>query len=821
MCWLFSFTKMHALIAAENLFRGEPFTAIVPDILEQEIQQGCMVLLSVKKGNGKVSIGYILSLTTLNYGEPSNIEIVDVLYDGCPVLNQSLLQLTEWMADYYLTRRTDTLMAALPAAIRTTVHDVVEMKNFSLKSEEPKIINTALRRSILKILTTEKKLTIPQLQRRLGKKQLYRTISELERGGHLTLTKKFLTTKAKQKISYRLSASLPDNAEEELKNSPKQLEAIKKLASLGNKYTLPENISSSRDTLNTLVKKGFVEKIQTDVTSKFTTGFAETPQSSKTPTVSQQKALEQLICAFNKHEYGTFLLHGVTGSGKTLIYIELLKTVLAAGKTAIVLVPEIALTPQTAGRFQEHFHDEITILHSAMSNQEKYDAWHSLRLGKTKIALGARSTIFAPIENLGAIIVDEEHDTAYKQDRTPRYHARDTAIMRAMFSKTICVLGSATPSFESYSNAINGKYTLINLPERVDGATMPGITLVWMKGSPKASSSISELLYQQIALRLEKNEQVILLQNRRGFAGSIFCLDCGHIPLCRFCNIPLVYHAAQKHLRCHYCGHSVNFTELCDKCSSTNLFYKSSGTERIQEELQTLFPEEKILRMDVDTTTARGSHGRILKEFQENKARILLGTQMVAKGLDFPAVTLVGVLMADIGLNIPDFRASERTFSLLTQVAGRAGRSSLPGEVFLQVYNKENDVFTALLQGSGSFEKFFFQETAVRKELQYPPASRLIKFECSAEEEKQAEAAALYCRKSLELQLPATRGAVLGPAPAGIAKIKGRYRYQVLVKLFDGKLSPLFVKQMSNDISARFRSSGLTFSIDVDPQNLM
>jgi primosomal protein N' (replication factor Y) (superfamily II helicase) len=340
-----------------------------------------------------------------------------------------------------------------------------------------------------------------------------------------------------------------------------------------------------------------------------------------------------------------------------------------------------------------------------------------------------------------------------------------------------------------------------------------------MKDNPKASSSISELLYRQIALRMEKNEQVILLQNRRGFAGSIFCLSCGHIPLCKFCNIPLVYHSTQKHLRCHYCGHTERYTASCEKCSSTELFFKSSGTERIEEELQTLFPEEKILRMDVDTTTAKGSHGRILKAFHDRKARILLGTQMVAKGLDFPAVTLVGVLMADIGLNIPDFRASERIFSLLTQVAGRAGRASKPGEVYLQVYNKESDVFTALLEGS--YEKFFLQESALRQGLLYPPASRLIKFECTSEDEQQAEAAAIFCKETLVRHLPDESGRILGPAPAGIAKIRNRYRYHVLVKLVSGKLSPPFIKQMSDDITNRFRSAGVVFTIDVDPQNLM
>ncbi|NTW69134.1 MAG: primosomal protein N' [Chlorobiaceae bacterium] len=810
---------MQALIVSENLFRGEPFPVTVPASMAEEIRIGCMVLLARKKGSESVSVGYIMALDRDNTDETTGPEIIDLLYDAEPVISESLLKLTAWMADYYLTRRIDAITAALPAAVRTTIHDLVELTDFSLQADSKKVINTTLRRSIMQLMIREKRMTILQLQRRLGKKQLFRTLSELERGGHLCLTKKFSTTRPKVQTAYRLSETLPDKAEEILSGAPRQLEAFRALSSSSDSCVLPETIGCSREILNTLVKKGFVEKVQLEIRSNFSSGFTEAPQSAKNLTAAQQTALEALEGAFKTNRYAGFLLHGVTGSGKTLIYIEFLKSVLAAGKTAIVLVPEISLTPQTAGRFRQHFHDDITILHSGMSNQEKYDAWHRLRQGKTKIALGARSTIFAPLENLGAIIVDEEHDGAYKQDRTPRYQARDTAIMRALFSGAICVLGSATPSFESYNNARNGKYTLLNLKERVDGAAMPLIKLIWMKESPKASSSISELLYRQIELRLEKNEQVILLQNRRGFAGSIFCLSCGHTPLCRFCNIPMVYHAARKQLCCHYCGHTVRFTASCEKCSSTDLFFKSSGTERIEEELQKLFPDEKILRMDFDTTTRKGSHGRILHEFHERKARILLGTQMVAKGLDFPAVTLVGVLMADIGLNIPDFRASERTYSLLTQVAGRAGRSTLPGEVYLQVYNKESDVFTALLHGN--YEKFFEQELATRKALCYPPASRLIKFECSATEEKEAEAAALYCRETLTEHLPPRSGTILGPAPAGIAKIRGRFRYHVLVKLFEAKLSATFIKQMSDDINSRFRLSRLSFIVDVDPQNLM
>ena len=810
---------MYALTIAEKFFRGEPFLVKLPEPPDYEIVPGSMVLLSVKQGNGRISTGYVLDVVHEDCKESSNLEIADILYGGRPVLSNELLQLTEWLADYYLARRIDTISAALPAAVRTTVHDVVEMTGFALQAESRKSINTSLRRSIIKMMSAEKRLTVPQLQRRLGKKQLYRTLAELERGGYLLLSKKFAARKPKQKTAYRTVQPLTEQVEESLKSSPKQLEALTKVAAFSLEALLPESIDVSRETLNALVKKGLLEKVTVEIPSAFSTGFAEKPQSQKTLTAGQNRALEQLRSSFERKEYRTFLLHGVTGSGKTLIYIEFLKTVLAAGKSAIVLVPEIALTPQTAGRFREHFHDELTIMHSAMSDQEKYDAWHSLREGKTKIALGARSTIFAPLNNLGAIIVDEEHDGAYKQDRSPRYNARDTAVMRALFSKAICILGSATPSFESYQNARNGKYTLIKLLERVDGATMPLIQLIAMRESPKASSSISELLYRQIALRLERNEQTILLQNRRGFAGSIFCLTCGHTPLCPYCTIPLVYHATAQHLRCHYCGHTERYTASCGTCGSTELFFKSSGTERIEEELQKLFPDEKILRMDVDTTTTKGSHGRILKEFHERKARILLGTQMVAKGLDFPAVTLVGVLMADIGLNIPDFRASERLFSLLTQVAGRAGRAAMPGEVYLQVYNSESDVFHAILQGS--YEQFFIRECATRTELHYPPASRLIKFECTSEDEMAAAEAARFCKEILAQHLPVGHGTILGPAPAGIAKIRNRYRYHLLLKLTSGKLSPRFISQMSDEITARFRSSKLIFTVDVDPQNLM
>ncbi|NTW10644.1 MAG: DEAD/DEAH box helicase family protein, partial [Chlorobiaceae bacterium] len=434
---------MFARIVSEKIQRGEPFSVPVPSAFSEKVFPGSMVLLLSGKKSASLSVGHVISLFQENEEGDPGVELADLLYDGSPVINPSLRMLSEWMADYYLTRRIDTINAFLPAAVRTTVDDIAELRAFELGTRNPRIVNTALRRAIISMLSVKKKLTVSQLQRRLGKKQLYQVLSELERGGYVTLSKKFSSKSPKQKTVYRATAPLTEETAKLLSAAPKQLEALSKLAESGHECEAGELPGIGSEILRILVKKGLIEKLQREVKSNFNTGFSEPAGPPKTPSPLQQNILEELLKAVEKNEYRTFLLHGVTGSGKTLVYIELLKAVLNAGKSAIVLVPEISLTPQTAGRFKEHFHDDITIMHSAMNDQEKYDAWHSLRSGKTKIALGARSTVFAPLENLGAIIVDEEHEGAYKQDRNPRYHARDTAVMRALYSGAICVLGSA------------------------------------------------------------------------------------------------------------------------------------------------------------------------------------------------------------------------------------------------------------------------------------------------------------------------------------------------------------------------------------------
>ncbi|HWQ25302.1 MAG TPA: primosomal protein N' [Chlorobaculum sp.] len=811
---------MIALVYIDRLYRDEPFCLSVPEGLEQDLRPGCQVLVSLDRHRASAFIGYVASLPDEGPEQEPGGEVVDLLNGGQPVLTPQLLRLTMWLSDYYLARPIDSITTAIPSPLRTIVDDVVELTEFRLESTDSKIKSTGLRRKILQELTAEKRLTVRQLRKRLGRRELYKTLAELERGGLVRLRKSFVETRPKTAAAWRLNPVLPENPELLLARSPKKKEAFELLSKSPGESFPAGQAGMSKEVLNGLVTLGLAEKTEVEVLFTSTRLRFEEPQKLIAAlSRDQQAALDALTEASQEGTFRTFLLHGVTGSGKTLVYIELLRHVLASGKTAIVLVPEIALTPQTAARFRHYFHDDIQIMHSAMSDQEKYNAWQRLRQGKARIALGARSTIFAPMENVGAIIVDEEHDAAYKQDRMPRYHARDTAVMRAKFENAICVLGSATPSFESYSNALAGKYSLLELPERIDNAKLPPIGLVWMPGSQRVTPSISGVLYDAIRKRLERNEQVILLQNRRGFAGSVLCMACGHTPQCRFCNIPLVYHDSDQTLRCHYCGHVTPHQFKCPSCSSENLFYKNSGTERIEEELNELFPGELILRMDIDTTSKKDSHVSMLAAFRDKKSRILLGTQMVAKGLDFPDVTLVGVLMADIGLNIPDFRAAERIYALMMQVAGRAGRSNSPGEVFIQVYNRENELFRHILQGN--YRQFYAAEMSTRQELGYPPVSRLIKFECSSPSESAAEEGATAFLERLRPHIPEGKGMILGPAPAGITKMKGRYRYQIILKLFGVKLSSNLLREIQQEVTGDFRRENLSVFADVDPQHLL
>ena len=610
--------------------------------------------------------------------------------------------------------------------------------------------------------------------------------------------------------------------------------------------SLLKETGASLSTLKGFIRKNIVEIVQQEVerSVEFSPDAGVTPVLPVQLTPHQVNALRDIGAAIASGVSKTFLLYGITGSGKTQVYIEAIRETLARDKTAIVLVPEISLTPQIVRRFRLHFGNSVAVMHSRMSDGERYDAWRFCKSGKYKIVIGPRSAVFAPLENLGLVVVDEEHEASYKQfDASPRYNARDVAIIRGNNANAVIVLGSATPSIESFYNALTEKYALLELPERIDDAVLPSISLVDMrddhkrryaamkeeaakvgrKAFEKGFHSISFLLEEKIRDRLRKKEGIILLQNRRGFAPFIECLDCGHVERCEQCDVTLTYHLVTKHLRCHYCGSVKPVPSVCPQCKGTQLKLQGFGTQRVEQDLTALFPEAKVLRMDLDTTTRKGSHDKLLQQFGRGDADILLGTQMVAKGLDFPRVSLVGVISADTQMLLPDFRSAERTFQLLTQVAGRAGRSSLKGEVVIQSY--QTDHYTLKYVIEHNFRGFYEEELRYRQSAMYPPFTRLVLIECKGPDERNVSRVAEVCANRLKRLSP--HSIILGPAAAVISKIKNNFRWQIIVKAVKANdpnstsvrnAVTRVVQEISSSADVR---RGVQLTVDVDPQGIM
>lgn len=498
--------------------------------------------------------------------------------------------------------------------------------------------------------------------------------------------------------------------------------------------------------------------------------------------VAQAAALRAIEAAMAEPKPPVILLHGVTGSGKTEVYMQAIDQAIKLGKTALVLVPEIALTPQMIERFLGRFRVPLAIQHSHLSDGERHDMWHRVREGRARVMIGARSAVFAPLQNLGLIVVDEEHEPSYKQDEAPRYHARDVAVMRGHLEKCAVVLGSATPSLESYRNAQRGKYRIIALPHRVDHRQMPSVRVVDMRQEAMKTGKVnafSQDLVEAMRLRLARAEQTILFLNRRGYATSLLCPKCGYIAQCADCNLAYTYHRQTEQLRCHICGAFKSVPSSCPTCQDPAFRYAGLGTQKIEEFLRKLFPKARIQRMDADMTAGKDAHATILNDFKRGQIDILVGTQMVAKGLDFPNVTLIGVVNADLSLHMPDFRAGERTVQLLIQVAGRAGRGDLPGEVLVQTYTP----FHPAIQMARrlDFDGFCDQELEFRKELNYPPYTHLVHLQAQGRDETRVRTGLEGFLKMLQPRLPA-EVLITDPAPAALAKAKGLYRYQMLLR---------------------------------------
>src|SRR6184192_2783506 len=609
------------------------------------------------------------------------------------------------------------------------------------------------------------------------------------------------------------------------KRAPRQaelLEAISRLESPVRAAQLLRQTSLDNQMLRALVKRGLVELREEAIMRDPHADEQFIATSNLILNQEQTHALKEIALALDSPEKARpILLHGVTGSGKTEIYLQAIRAALKGGNTAIVLVPEISLTPQTVERFKSRFadmQDAVAVLHSHLSEGERHDEWHKIHSGRARIVIGARSAIFAPLKNLGLIVVDEEHETTYKQEDAPRYHARDIAVVRARIEKCVVVLGSATPSLESYHNAVRGKYLLATLSQRIDQKQMPLMRIVDLRQErrkEKAAAILSERLRAAIADRLEKREQTILFLNRRGFSTSLLCSDCGEVRNCPNCSVALTFHRHIARLSCHLCGHTAAVPKKCPACGKDALIYAGFGTEKVESTVAHIFPKATVRRMDADSMTRKEAYRETLRNFRTGKIDILVGTQMIAKGLHFPNVTLVGIINADLALHLPDFRAGERTFQLLTQVAGRAGRGETPGEVFVQSYTPFSPSIQFALHHD--FAGYFQQELEFRERCNFPPFKHAILITARSAHRERGKFSAETLRRKLRKALP-EEFSVGEPAPAPLEKLSGQYRFHILLR---GGAIMRLSRLIRETLDKLPMPEDVAVAVDVDPYQLL
>jgi primosomal protein N' (replication factor Y) (superfamily II helicase) len=592
-------------------------------------------------------------------------------------------------------------------------------------------------------------------------------------------------------------------------------------------YLCPLDITLRTIAPSVVQKRNSIRFRATKLDPELEESQADVVPTSPLPLSPQQaEALNRIQIAAQQPSPKPILLFGITGSGKTEVYLQAIDGLLKAGKGAIMLVPEIALTPQTLERLRARFSvhnpsaSPLAVLHSGLSQGERFREWQKIRSGEARLVVGARSAVFAPVKNLGIIVVDEEHENTYKQEENPRYHARDVAVMRAHFENCMVVLGSATPSLESFHNAEIGKYEVCRMPNRIDTRKLPTIRVVDMRKEmlrQKGLSIFSEPLKEGIQSRLERAEQVILYLNRRGYASSMICKKCGYVAQCPECSVSLSYHRADQKLKCHMCGHQKPAPKVCPEkdCRDPSIRYAGLGTEKLEEAVSKLFPHARIARMDSDTMLHRNDYERTLLRFKMGKLDILLGTQMIAKGLDFPRVTLVGIIYADVGLHLPDFRSSERTFQQITQVAGRAGRGEVEGEVIVQTFTPQHSAIQ--FARKQDFEGFYREEMKFRESLDYPPMNFLTKIECSSPQATKAEFVAQHIRKHLYEEV-GEKLRILGPSPAPVEKVKSKFRYQLLLRDARAKKVKLALHKVLDNLP---RNAEVFVTADVDPLHML
>jgi primosomal protein N' (replication factor Y) len=753
-----------------------PFDYSIPDHLQALVQVGSRV--RVPFGPRKV-LGYVVGFPK-EASTPRLKPLLDVM-DLEPPLTPELVRLAQWVSQTYLCPMVTALQAMLPAVLKGKHQRVYRLVDGEAESLLPQEEQTLLERLKQKReWTQEGLLALPGAKPAL----LRQWVQE----GRLRVEERVGDRSTRKVRTWIRPAVSTDVLRAALDATPARAQRQRQLLAHFLEHPqacvqaeLLARLGTNRSSLDRLVEKGWLEREEQEEYRDPYEGRAFKATEPLPLTEEQQQAYDAITTPLKERNWKPVLLHGVTGSGKTEVYLQAIAQALADGRETIVLVPEISLTPQMVNRFKGRFGERVAVLHSGLSSGERYDEWRKIRQGEAQVAVGARSAVFAPFSNLGLIIIDEEHESSYKQEEQPRYHARDVAIRRTQEHQAVLVMGSATPAVESYYKARTGTYQWVTMNQRVQGNPLPPVEVVDMREELKEGnrSIFSRPLRQALEACVNRGEQAVLLLNRRGFSTFVLCRDCGEVIQCPHCDISLTFHRTNQTLRCHYCGHAEAVPDTCPSCNSAHIRYFGTGTQRVEEELARLMPGLRVIRMDVDTTSRKGAHERLLTAFGEGKADVLLGTQMIAKGLDFPRVSLVGVIAADTMLHLPDFRAGERTFQLLTQVAGRAGRHAIPGRVVVQTYTPDHE--SIQLAASNQGEAFYRRECRLRMAHRYPPFSHVVTCLWSHPDRALVTQASMQATQTLRPLLPPD-AELLGPVPAPVPRIKDRYRMQLMIK---------------------------------------
>jgi primosomal protein N' (replication factor Y) (superfamily II helicase) len=789
----------------------QAFTYSLPVTLQHRVKAGARIL--VPFGPRKMA-GVVLRV----HDDPSDVPLRDALrlIDAEPVLDGELIALGKWISGYYCAPLGEVLRSMLPLASDIRAGKIYTLtdsgrdasRQLSIEPQAEDTVNQVIQ------MLAARSLSAAHIKKKVPLAD--RILKSLERKGWIAVEEVQRDRDPMRAAASKLRIA-PTGAEPPGKLPKAERELLAYLAlhpgshNLGELEPLVHNASQAA---RALARKQAVTLIPEPVFIR-----AAPIRAPHELNASQRNAFDLIEAGIAARKFCTFLLYGVTGSGKTEVYLNAIDAALASGRGALMLVPEIALTPAVAGQFFARFGDRVAMLHSAFSDSERADQWRRIRAGGASVVVGTRSGVFAPVRNLGLIVVDEEHDASYKQEENPRYNGRDVAIVRAQAANACVVLGSATPSLESRYNASSGKYTLLELPERIGDRPMPTVKVVDMRQEfleTRKHAIFSRALIEAIRERLENNEQAMILLNRRGFATFVACRSCGSRVECINCSVTLTWHRRDRRLLCHYCGYAERVPSVCPKCQSEHVHFMGSGSERVEDELHREFPAAKIARLDRDTVAGKRQFEDILHNFRERNFDILVGTQMIAKGHDIPNVTLVGVVSADVGIGMPDFRAAERTFQILTQVAGRAGRGHLPGIVYMQTINPDH--YAIKFAAQQDYNGFFEKELQFRRFMKYPPFSAMANILIRAT--KQEDALRMSTELGHHITPPPENMRIMGPAEAPVQRLKAEFRYQLLIKSGSRKdLNALLRK--ARDFARGQKWSATALVIDVDPLTLL